>query len=159
MEVSKLFSPEDFNSLTKEEPCTTPSPEASNLNTAVLKQFADLEEKKSELETALTIIKAEIAKLDQIVQDQLISSGIKKISISGRTIFVKERIVAKYESRPKAIEALKRAGLFEFVVENFNTTSLNAYISGLVRDGYELPSEFEGDITHDSIYRASSVKA
>ena len=135
------------------------APEESNLNTSILEKFAKLEEQKSELETNLTIIKAEIAQLDPIIQEQLINSGIKRITIGGRTIFVKERIVAKYKSREAAIKALKRAGLFDFVAENFNTTSLNAYISGLVREGYDLPPEFEGDITHDSILKASSVKA
>lgn len=153
MKVGKLATAKDFNP-GKEEP-----QESGNLNTNILKRFAELEEKKSEIESELRIVKDELGKLDSLVQDQLINSGIKRISVAGRTIFVKERIIAKYNSRAEAIEALKKADLGYLVSENFNTQTLNAYIAELIRNGEPLPKEFEGAIKNESIFKAASCKS
>ena len=135
------------------------SPVSGGLNTEILKRFAELDEKKSELQSQLRVVQDEINQLDNIVQDQLINSGVKRITVAGRTIFVKERIVAKYNSRAEAIQALKMADLGYLVAENFNTGTLNAYISELIRNGDPLPKEFDGIIKSESILKAASCKA
>jgi hypothetical protein len=104
-----------------------------------------LEERRRQLETEIDAVKAEAAELEQRLLPQFEQSGVERLSIDGRTIYLERKLWAKARDGDKAAVccALKRARLGDYVEETFNTNSLSAYVRELDREGRPLPPSLE----------------
>jgi hypothetical protein len=110
------------------------------MNTEELKQFVALEERRRQLEAEVDTIKAEAAELEGRLLPQFEQSGMERVSIDGRTVYVERKLWAKAKDGDKGAlcKALKRCRLGDYVEETFNTNSLSAYVRELDREGKPL---------------------
>ncbi len=111
------------------------------MNTDELKRFVALEERRRALEAEIDTLKAEAAELEQRLLAQFEQSGMERVAIDGRTVYVERKLWAKAKDGDKAAvcKALKRCRLGDYVEETFNTNSLSAYVRELDREGRPLP--------------------
>jgi len=111
------------------------------MNTDELKRFVVLEERRRQLEAEIDSIKAEAADLEQRLLPQFEQSGMERVTIDGRTVYVERKLWASAKNGDKQAlcKALKRARLSEFVQETFNSQSLSALVREWDRDGRPMP--------------------
>lgn len=126
-----------------------------SFNLKGFKEFIDIEERRKKLETELKEVKAEKAELEAVLIEQFENSDLdNKISIAGKTIYVKTTISATISDKRAAIEILKKTGYDYVVKEDFNARSLGALVREIIEEnGEELPAEF-GDVIKP-FYRSS----
>lgn len=98
-----------------------------------LGQVVELTEVKRQLDVALKTVKDKIAPRHEELLEAFADEGVtsKRHAESGKLVYVNRRIWARAATDDKApaCEALRAAGLAEFVQEGFNTTSLSAYFN------------------------------
>lgn len=100
-----------------------------------VQRFAELYDKKKELKDQLGDVKEQLEKLEEELTPEFEKAGVPNISVNGRTIYIHKQLWAGYkESREQALEALKKAGLEDYVYETYNTNSLSAYFREVYRD-------------------------
>lgn len=100
-----------------------------------LGQVVELTELKRTLDTALKATKDKLAPRHEELLDSFGEEGVtsKRHAESGKLVYVNRRIWARAEDKPAACEALKAAGLGDFVQLGFNVTSLSAYFNEAVK--------------------------
>lgn len=125
------------------------------MNTEELKRFIALEERRRQLETEIDAIKAEAAQLEQMLLPEFERSGLEKVSIDGRTVYLERKLWAKAKDGDKAAvcKALKRAHLGDFVEETFNTNSLSAYVRELDREERSLPPSLRDVLEISEVFK------
>ena len=128
------------------------------LNTEMLAEFIELDAKKKAHEGDLKKIKDQIAIIEHILREQMTVDSLQKITSNNRTVYIGKRIYADIEDKEAAIEALKAAGLDDYVKPTYNLKSLAAYIKEKLDHGEALPPEFEGVIGVGTKYNLRSVK-
>lgn len=100
-----------------------------------VQQFAELYDKKKELKNQLNEVKDELAKLEEELTPEFEKAGVPNISVNGRTIYIHKQLWAGYKnSKEEALEALRKAGLDNYIYETYNTNSLSAYFREVYRD-------------------------
>jgi hypothetical protein len=111
------------------------------MNTDELKRFVALEERRRQLEAEIDTIKAEAAELEALLLPQFEQSGMERVAIDGRTVYIERKLWAKARDGDKAAvcKALKRCRLGDYVEQTFNSNSLSAYVRELDREGRPLP--------------------
>lgn len=98
-------------------------------------RVAEIDSEIQRLENQIDNLKDERKEIEQELLESFQEKGISNISVNGRTIYIHSQYWAGYKnSREEAVKALKRAGLEEYVRENYNTHSLSAYIRELIAD-------------------------
>jgi len=126
----------------------------------IFKELVALDEEKANLNKRLGEITARRADIETFIVDQMVDSGIDKITINGRTLSISSMKWAKIEStREQVIAALKEAGLEEYVTIGFNSQSLSAYIRNQLESGEPLPPELNGHVGVDTKIGVRSNKA
>ena len=118
------------------------------MDTVKLNRFVELEKQRRDLETRLKALKEETTKLKESILSDFEEAGMSKTVVEGMTVYVHRQLWASaidsdYE---RACQALKSAGLNDYVQERFNINSLSAYVRELDKAGDPLPSEFDGCI-------------
>jgi hypothetical protein len=112
----------------------TAAPQATD-DALVLDRFAELTQRKRELDRELKQVKDEMAPLEQELLQRFAENGWQKVSHKGTgyTFYVRQQIWARAADGDKAAacEALRAAGLGDFVAESFNYQSLSAYFREL----------------------------
>lgn len=111
------------------------------MNTDELKRFVALEERRRQLEAEVDSVKAEAAELEQRLLPQFEQSGMERVFIDGRTVYIERKLWARAKDGDKhaVCRALKRCRLGDYVEETFNTNSLSAYVRELDREERPLP--------------------
>ena len=125
------------------------------MNTEELKRFIALEERRRQLETEIDTVKAEATQLEQLLLPEFERSGVEKVSMDGRTVYLERKLWAKAKDGNKAAVciALKRAHLGDFVEETFNTNSLSAYVRELDREEKRLPPSLCGVLEISEVFK------
>ena len=127
-----------------------------SVNSDNLARYVELDARKRELKDEQKQLNAEMRELgDKILRD-FEREGIQNLNINGVTLYVHRQLWAGAAGdKQQACEALKRAGLLDYVTENFNTQSLSAWVREQValaddddlEDVYDaLPPEFRDAI-------------
>lgn len=96
-----------------------------------LDEFVELTMRKRDLERQLRAVKEQIEPLAAQLLDEFSSEGVsgKRHEGTGRMVSISRKVWARAADgdKPAACEALKDAGLGDYVQEGFNTNSLSAY--------------------------------
>lgn len=142
------------------------------MDNAKIQRFIELENAKKEAEALLDGIKEEIASLDLDLQQEFIEAGVQSVRCNGRTVYLHRQFWAGMVDgdRPRAVTALRTAGMDDYVFETFNTQSLSAYVRERVKSGQEdgqlvedvymlLPDSFRGAINVTEKINIRSRKA
>jgi hypothetical protein len=104
-------------------------------------------------------LKEERRKIEEFLLNHLPENNIDKITVNGRTVFIRQSIKAAYTNKALATLALKKANLTDLVKEDFNANRLHAYVREQVQNGYPLPPELDGIIKPITIDQVSSIKS
>jgi hypothetical protein len=131
------------------------------MNTEELKRFVALEERRRELEAEIDIIKAEAAELEQRLLPQFELSGMERVSIDGRTVYIERKLWAKAKDGDKVAvcKALKRCRLGDYVEETFNTNSLSAYVRELDREERQMPPTLAAVLDVSEVFKLRTRKS
>lgn len=139
-----------------------PTNDNPGFDMSAAQKFAELENRKKELEAELREVKKELDEIggpEGILLEQFMHAGLSKMSIGGRTIYIHRQLWASAVDKnyEVACAGLKSAGLGDYVQERFNTHSLSAYFREQYQDMLEnsddvpepediLPEELKGAI-------------
>lgn len=145
---------------------------SGGLDTERLRRFVALENRKKELKAELEAVEAELTELDADLQPEFVEAGIQSVRCDGRTLYLHRQFWAGMVDgdRPRAVTALRTAGMDDYVFETFNTQSLSAYVRERVKSGQEdgqlvedvymlLPDSFRGAINVTEKINIRSRKA
>lgn len=109
--------------------------------TTTLDRFVQVKARKAELERELRIVKDELAPLEEQLLEEFAAEGVagKRHAQSGKLVSISRRVWARAAGGDKAAacQALRAAGLDEFVAESFNTNSLSALYRERLRERTE----------------------
>lgn len=95
-----------------------------------MRTYRALVERKRELEADLREVKREIGELETTVLDMMAKEGVQNVKIDGKVLYLQRKIfvgMAEGYTREQVIESLRKAGLGDFVQENYNTNQLSAH--------------------------------
>ena len=129
------------------------------MDTILAKEFVELDTLIKDLDRSVKEAKKKREDLGKKIMDEMIDEGVNKITLNGKTLYIKRTVWAKYPSREDAIQALKEAGLNEYVKENFNNMQLSAFLREKVEAEEPLPDAFVGKIEPNEVFQIASVKA
>jgi len=115
-----------------------------------IQKFVELETRRRELKDQLKAVEAE----QEVVREQLLAeferAGVSSLSAGPYTVYLHRQLWAVPEDRDyeKACQALREAGLGDFVHERFNVHQLSAYFRELANETgeVELPAPLQGVI-------------
>ena len=102
--------------------------------TRSLAEYAKLDARKKELKSELEMITRELTELEAELLPEMAESGIQNLKVSDgnggfRTVYIKRQVWAGHNGDKQALcQALKEAGLDEYVQPNFNSNQLSAWV-------------------------------
>jgi hypothetical protein len=146
-----------------------------------LKQFLTLTAKKKAAKKDLEEIDAQLEKLDGELTKMFEQDGVNSMNVDGKTVYVhnqkwagvlKEGKDATDEERARALQALRDAGMDDYITESFNSKTLSSFVKEVLESApleiqtdpkrwYEvLPPSFAGAIkvTEETSIRVRGVK-
>lgn len=108
-----------------------------------LARFAELAEIEDDLDDQLKAVRKEKAALEAELIEEFLDTGIQRVNVNGRTIYLRKQIWASVRdgNKRRACDVLRAEGLDELIEESFNTGTLSAY----VREQIERADEIEFD--------------
>jgi hypothetical protein len=99
------------------------------MNTEPLKEYVCLEKRKKDLDAELKQVKADLDRLESVVIDEMVRAGLQKAEIDGRTLKIVPAVFCSpVEDRWAVVEALKQAGLDQFIPQNYNDAQLRGFV-------------------------------
>lgn len=145
------------------------------MNTALLRQFAALHDRKARLETEIDEIKVQLAQLEPMLMDEFSQESVNKMTVTfpvvlapgvdgaapieasmKATIYLERKLWCKIVDgdTPRAIAALKAAGddWAVFVKEGFNSNTLSARLRESEKAGDPLPAALAGAIETSEVF-------
>lgn len=120
------------------------------MDTKLFERFAVLDAQKQELETRIKVIKDEIKEIEDVIIEQSMEEGIEKMTVVvghtedglpvKRTVYRQRQLWAGHNGDADALnQALKEAGLDEYVNEKVNMNQLSAYVRNFDPDRNKAP--------------------
>jgi len=116
------------------------------LNIDEYQNYIDLHEKKDKLETELKAVKKEIESYQKGLIENLINNNMKKLSVNGKTAYIRSQIWAKINDKQKAIDALIAEGYDDYVKPTYNSHQVSKLLRELDEREEALPPTFVGVI-------------
>ena len=99
------------------------------MNEQPLKEYVCLEKRKKDLKTELTQVTADLDRLETVVIDEMVRAGLQKVEIDGRTLKIVPAVFCSpVENRWAVVDALKQAGLDQFIPQNYNDAQLRSFV-------------------------------
>jgi hypothetical protein len=100
------------------------------MNTELVREWMALDERKRKLKAELEEVEELIAQKIDGVTDEFINSGVNKIRLDGRTVYVAcDRWPKVISDKAALMAAMKEIGLGDFVKEDFNQQSMRGVIN------------------------------
>jgi hypothetical protein len=105
------------------------------MNTAKVKEYVCLETRKRALDAELKQVDQDLKALERIVVDEMINAGFQKVEADGRTLkLVPDVLPSPVEGRLAVVDALREAGLDQFIPQNYNDSALRGYVKEIARE-------------------------
>lgn len=99
------------------------------MNEQPLKEYVCLEKRKRDLAAELKQIQADLDRLETVVIDEMVRAGLQKVEVDGRTLKIVPAVFCSpVENRWAVVEALKEAGLDQFIPQNYNEAQLRSFV-------------------------------
>lgn len=115
------------------------------LDTKGFKEFIELDARKKELTAELEKVKEKMKKKQQFLIDNLEANEMTKISVAGKTCYIKPATFAMIKNKRDGIRVLREAGFTDYIKEGFNTNSVSKLVRDQLAENEKLPDSF-GDI-------------
>lgn len=117
------------------------SPDMRDPAMVLLGEYAALTKEKGELNAALNGVTRRMGELEPTVLDYFAQHGVNQVRVEGVTLYPLRQQFARMKpdtDRDTASQALRDAGLGDYVSETFNLNSLSAFFREAERNGEEL---------------------
>lgn len=118
-----------------------------------------LDNRKAELESELDEVKAERARLQEQLIDQMAEKGLQSLNADGRTVYIRREIWASAQDVSELSEFPATAA---FVKPSVNGQTLSAYVRELPRDDEDnpiVPEEIKDAVRVSVVHKIGSRKA
>ena len=115
------------------------------LDTKGFKEFIELDARKKELTEELEDVKKKLKANQQFLIDNLETNEMSKISVAGKTCYIKNSTFAMVKNKKDGIRVLREAGFEDYIKEGFNTNSISKLVRDQLAEHEKLPDSF-GDI-------------
>jgi len=129
------------------------------LDTKTFKEYVALNNKKKELESELKEVKEQIVEKEPFLIDNLINNDMTKISIAGKTCYIKINTFAVIKNRADAIQVLRDTGYEDYIKEGINAQSISKLVRDLIEENGNLPEEFGDIITKGQVSKLGVTAA
>ena len=135
-----------------------------------VREYGRLTLRKRQIESEKSDINKRLAALQPKILADFEREGVPRQPIAGiGTVSLKRAGWVRYvredgeeiteEHKRRVLQALKDAGLGEYVKEGFNSQSLSAYFRDLVREGGDPPPELDGLLEFDEYFELAFTAA
>lgn len=99
------------------------------MNSAKAKEYVCLERRKDSLAAELKQVEHDLKAMERVVVDEMLNAGFQKIEVDGRTLkLVPDIYASPVEDRWAVVEALKEAGLDQYIPQNYNDSQLRSFV-------------------------------
>ena len=99
------------------------------MNEQPLKEYVCLEKRKKDLKAELTQVTADLDRLETVVIDEMVRAGLQKVEVDGRTLKIVPAVFCSpLENRWAVVDALRQAGLDQFIPQNYNDAQLRSFV-------------------------------
>jgi hypothetical protein len=99
------------------------------MDTTKVKEYVCLEKRKDSIAAELKQVDQDLKALERVVVDEMINAGFNEVSAEGRKLkLVPDVYASPVKDRWAIVEALKEAGLDQFIPQNYNDSQLRAFV-------------------------------
>ena len=111
------------------------------MNSEKIKQLIELDKEIEEMSTQLDLAKEQRKHLEPVVMEELANAGIDKMSMNGRTAFIRTDIYAKKLTKDddEIRAALILSDMKDYIQPKFKMNSISGYLREILAEGKELP--------------------
>ena len=125
------------------------------MDTAKVKEYVCLERRADALAAELKQAQHDLKQLEQVVINEMVNAGFQEVSADGRKLKLKPKVEASpVENRWAVVEALKEAGLEQFIPQNYNDSQLRGFVKEIASGVLALAAREERIATAEEIQAA-----
>jgi len=105
------------------------------VDTEAIRRFVSLEQRKKDLDALLKEATKELAEAREAAIEALLAAGLDAAEVDGRRVALSQKAAARpLEDREAVIAALKASPISGYVAEDYNTRSLDAFVTEVLDD-------------------------
>ncbi len=105
------------------------------MDTEAIRRFVSLEQRKKELDAALKEAAKDLAEAREAAIEALLAAGLDAAEVDGRRVALSQKASARpVDDRETVIAALKASPISGYVAEDYNTKSLDAFVTEVLDD-------------------------
>lgn len=124
-----------------------------------IKQLIEIKKQLDELDAQTKKLKAEFEALGPEVIQYLEQEGLDRVTMDGRTVFVRRQLWASVKKDPFALDILRDNGLGDFIEEKVNSQRISSYVREFEKNGQEIPEWCSEALNISEKFNVSIVKA
>ena len=99
------------------------------MDTTKVKEYVCLEKRKDSLSAELKQVDQDLKALERVVVNEMVNAGFNEVSAEGRKLkLVPDVNASPVQDRWAVVEALKEAGLDQFIPPNYNDSQLRGFV-------------------------------
>ncbi len=100
-----------------------------------VKEYGCLERRKDALSAELKLVDQDLKALERVVVNEMVNAGFNEVSAEGRKLkLVPDVNASPIEDRWAVVEALKEAGLDQFIPPNYNDSQLRGFVKEIASE-------------------------
>ena len=105
------------------------------MDDAKVKQYVCLEKRKRDLDAELKQVEQDLKALERVVVNEMVNAGFNEVSADGRKLkLVPDVVASPVEDRWAVVEALKEAGLDQYIPQNYNDSQLRGFVKEIAAE-------------------------
>ena len=114
------------------------------MDTAKVKEYVCLEKRKDSLAAELKQVEQDLKALEHVVVNEMVNAGFNKVEADGRALkLVPDVQASPVEDRWHVVEALKEAGLDQFIPQNYNDSQLRGFVKEIAAEVFSRAQDEE----------------
>jgi hypothetical protein len=122
------------------------------MDTAKVKEYVCLERRVDTLSAELKKAQHDLKDLERVVVNEMLNAGFQEVTADGRKLKLKPKVEASpVEDRWAVVEALKSAGLDQFIPQNYNDSTLRGFVKEIASGVIALAEREERIATAEEI--------
>jgi hypothetical protein len=125
------------------------------MDTAKVKDYVCLERRKEALAAELKQVDQDLKALERVVVNEMVNAGFNKVEAEGRMLkLVPDVQASPVEDRWAVVDALKEAGLDQFIPQNYNDSQLRGFVKEIAGEVFSRAQQEERVASADDVREA-----
>jgi hypothetical protein len=114
------------------------------MDTAKVKEYVCLERRKDALAAELKQVEQDLKALERVVVNEMVNAGFNKVEADGRALkLVPDVQASPVEDRWAVVDALKEAGLDQYIPQNYNDSQLRGFVKEIATEVFSKAQDEE----------------